>query len=708
MNTEDTRPKNYTPKFPFYQNKSDTIPSRLIGLAAFVAMVKSPSIGDKNNAAALTPYSANGKQKQDTLNAQYHAIVVDHDDDDLTKEQLCAKYDKSNTNYIAFTTSSHQQDKKGVKANRWKVFIPLAAPINQEIFSTVSLGITLLMKADLAQVRAQQVFFAPNKLTEQASYDYVLKLDAVNLNVRDKTNKLLQSSLQAFQKDEQEREAQAKAAKAKPRNVSKNNSSIIQLVNDAYDLEKVILEFGYKKQGKKYLSPYSESGLAGVSIYNDKLYSHHGSSDPLSSLNHDGHTLDTFDVLRCLKHSGDFSAAIKHYANELDPDGQKRRQKEYAEANAQDKTPPEPTRLKGGVTPLPFDFKSFSLNGNSQEMRQQMLEDKFVLNGIAILGQATALYAKPNSGKTLLTIHLVCEGIKSGELNADDVFYVNADDNFKGLVTKLEIAEKYGFNMVAPSYKDFNVNEFAEYMTAMVKGDQCQGKVIILDTLKKFTNIMDKKVSSDFGKVMRGFVSKGGTMILLAHTNKNRDNDGKVVFSGTSDIVDDVDCAYTIDVSEGSDGIYKTVVFENIKSRGDVEQEIAYEYSNKVTIADGGYLALLDSVTRVSEQQAQQAKFQVKIQELLDKNSNIIEAIRETLEGGEMPKTELIETAHQLSGSSKERVTKTLNAHAGKDWAKGHRWVKRKGEKHSYFYRLITNCSRADEPLSYKEAKYGG
>jgi hypothetical protein len=709
--TQEIQQYNYKPNsfdLPFYRKIKDVTPERLIKLDDFLAMVKNPSIGDKQNAAALTPYSANGKQKQDAINAQYYAIIVDHDDDNLTKEQLCAKYDKFDTNYIAFTTSSHQQTKKGIKANRWKVVIPLYEPINQRQFSTISLAVTLLMKADLAQVRAQQVFFAPNKLTKQAPYEYITRLDSLFLNIRDADSKLINAATPIFEKYERSKEVEAKTAKAKPRNVTNTNNDIFEFVNDAYELEDVILAAGYNKQGKKYLSPSSESGGAGVYIFNgEKLYSHHGVSDPLSSLNHDGHALDTFDVLCCLYHSGDVSAAVKHYANELDADGQKKRQKEYAEAKAQDKTPPEPTRLKGGVTPLLFDFKSFALNGNSKEMRQQMLEDKFVLNGIALLGQATAIYAKPNSGKTLLTIHLVCEGIKSGELSADDVFYVNADDNHKGLVTKLEIAEKYKFNMVAPGFKGFNVNEFTEYMSAMVNGDQCKGKVIILDTLKKFTNIMDKKVSSDFGKVMRGFVSKGGTMILLAHTNKNRDNDGKVVFSGTSDIVDDVDCAYTIDVSEGSDGLYKTVVFENIKSRGDVEQDIAFKYSNKVTIADGGYLALLDSVSRVSEQQAQLAKSQVKTQEMLDKNAPTIEAIREALEVGEMPKTDLIETAHQLSGVSKERVTKALNAHTGKDWTKGHRWSKRKGEKHSYFYRLITDYSRADEPLSYQEAKYG-
>lgn len=82
-------------------------------------------------------------------------------------------------------------------------------------------------------------------------------------------------------------------------------------------------------------------------------------------------------------------------------------------------------------------------------MREKMLEDKYVLGRIAILGQITAIYAKPNSGKTLLTIHLLIEATKSGELDGSSVFYINADDTYKGLVYKTELAERYGFQMIA-------------------------------------------------------------------------------------------------------------------------------------------------------------------------------------------------------------------------------------------------------------------
>ena len=53
-----------------------------------------------------------------------------------------------------------------------------------------------------------------------------------------------------------------------------------------------------------------------------------------------------------------------------------------------------------------FDLNQFALNGSSAEMEQKMLEDKHILGKVALLGQATAFYAKPNAGKTLLTIWL--------------------------------------------------------------------------------------------------------------------------------------------------------------------------------------------------------------------------------------------------------------------------------------------------------------
>jgi hypothetical protein len=335
----------------------------------------------------------------------------------------------------------------------------------------------------------------------------------------------------------------------------------------------------------------------------------------------------------------------------------------------------------------PFSLSVYSLNGNSEAMELKMLDDTYVLNQIAILGQATVIYAKPNTGKTLLVLWLLIQAIKSGAIKGEDVFYINADDNYKGLVQKLKLAETYGFQMLAPGHEGFESSALLEYTRRMVSENAASGKVIILDTLKKFTNLMDKNTASDFMRGGREFIANGGTLILLAHTNKNRNGEGKVIFGGTSDIVDDVDCAYTLDEVEAH-GSKKHVLFENIKSRGDVAREIAYSY----TIKNGQtYSELLDSVEALDEAAAEQARKMKAVNGRLDKNKVAIDAITEAFKQGLTLKTELIEAAHKDSGLSKPRLKKALDDHTGDSFANGGRWKFAKGDKNSKFYSLLKN-----------------
>ena len=74
-----------------------------------------------------------------------------------------------------------------------------------------------------------------------------------------------------------------------------------------------------------------------------------------------------------------------------------------------------------------------------------MLDDKFVMGLMAIIGQSTVFYAKHNVGKTLIGLYLLIEKIKTGEIDPADIYYINADDTHKGLVYKLKLAERYGF-----------------------------------------------------------------------------------------------------------------------------------------------------------------------------------------------------------------------------------------------------------------------
>lgn len=335
--------------------------------------------------------------------------------------------------------------------------------------------------------------------------------------------------------------------------------------------------------------------------------------------------------------------------------------------------------------PKKFSLTQFSLNGQSEAMKKKMLEDKYILGRLAVLGQFIVFYAAPNVGKTLLTLWLIIQAIIKKEIDPSNVFYINADDNHNGLTFKLTLAEEHGFHMLAPGYNGFDSAKLFEYINTMIREDSARGKIIVLDTLKKFTDIMRKDVASKFTKVMREFVSHGGTIICLGHVNKHKNADGKSIYGGTSDIPDDVDCYYMIEEVQSTEKI-KTVRFENKKDRGKVAKTATFIYSNGNM---NNYQELLDTVRTLSDDEAEAL---VKINEAnkrLDANKEVMDAIKAEIEAGNTNKTELIKAVSKQTLVSRSKVKKVLDDHTGTNYKKGYRWNYTVKEKNCHIYWLI-------------------
>jgi len=302
---------------------------------------------------------------------------------------------------------------------------------------------------------------------------------------------------------------------------------------------------------------------------------------------------------------------------------------------------------------------------------------------MAIMGQFTVFYAAPNAGKTLIGLKLLTEAISTGEIDGSSVYYINADDTYKGLVQKRRLCEEYGFNMLAPGHNQFKADMLVEIMrNRSISGDS-RGCIVILDTLKKFTDLMSKGASSNFGDVARSFVSTGGTLIAYAHVNKNKGGDGLSIHAGTSDICDDSDCVYIIDVVE-DDGNIRTVTFRNTKDRGDVDQFVNYQYKSKINNPGLSYLELFDSVRSVSAGDAKVAGERAAIAARLAKNNEHIAAVLEHIKSApeKVSKGELTGLLEER-GLSKARVASVLDTHTGTDQHQGHRWNYVKGEKNA-------------------------
>jgi hypothetical protein len=311
------------------------------------------------------------------------------------------------------------------------------------------------------------------------------------------------------------------------------------------------------------------------------------------------------------------------------------------------------------------------------ELEKNAADEVSVLGKLALMGQATVIYAKQNTGKTLVALYLIVEGIKSRKFDPSKLIYINMDDDSRGLAMKARLAQEFGFQMVADGYKGFEAKGFRDAMAKMVATDNARGVIIILDTLKKFVDTMHKGKSTEFSKAVRQFVLKGGTVIALSHANKNPGSNGKIQYSGTTDIIDDFDCGYTLTtISEDVNNHQKIVEFENIKRRGNVALTAAYSYAVEHGVT---YNELLLSVQEVDNERLTPLK-QAAI-ELSD--AEIITVLESCINEGINLKMKLVSAATERAKVSQRAALKVIDKYTGRDPIV-HRWdfvVRERGAK---------------------------
>ena len=342
---------------------------------------------------------------------------------------------------------------------------------------------------------------------------------------------------------------------------------------------------------------------------------------------------------------------------------------------------PVPTvTQKGPAHPL----LKYSLQGQAEEIAARAVTATPLLDDIAMLGNATVIYAAPNTGKTLLTLSMLIKAIKDKRVDPRKVFYINVDDSSSGVADKARLADEYSFHLLAEGHNGFTAKRFNVELTALTQIHVAPGTVIILDTLKKFARLMDKTATSEFTQLVRNFVLHGGTVIALAHTNKRPDAEGKPIFGGTSDVLDDFDAGYILS-THMKDADSKVVEFANIKRRGSNAMQAAYRYTleNKISYTD-----LLLSVEQVDMSDLAPIKHQADLLSDAEFIATVVNCINE----GICTKMELARAVMERAKVSRQRATGVIEKYTGDDPA-SHRWsfkVKARGAK---VYALLTPAS---------------
>lgn len=335
-------------------------------------------------------------------------------------------------------------------------------------------------------------------------------------------------------------------------------------------------------------------------------------------------------------------------------------------------------------------FAKYSLTDSVDEMARNLVEQKHIVGKLVLQGQAAVIYAKPNVGKTLLMLYFIMEAITQGTIEPSKIIYLNMDDNSNGLVEKLRVAREYGFEMLSDGHKDFTVDKFRPLVARMSKDGSARGHVLVLDTLTKFLDTMSKQESRAFTQEMRKFVLQGGTVVALGHANKNPNKNGEFMYAGTSDIMNDFDCAYMLEELEVSSG-RRVVRFKNTKQRGPVVEEVSYSYS----VAEG--TTTTEKLLSIQEVDASVSMGLVLQAQMLS-DEKIICAVKAAIANGINTKIKLQVEVKKVLGASRNSFARVIGKYTGTD-PKNHLWTFETKAHGAMVYTLLPAASDTDVPL---------
>ncbi|MBB5698509.1 AAA family ATPase [Sphingomonas yantingensis] len=341
-------------------------------------------------------------------------------------------------------------------------------------------------------------------------------------------------------------------------------------------------------------------------------------------------------------------------------------------------------RLKAPTKAVNPSIARFSLRGKAAELEARAIAEVPLLGGFSLKGQVTVLAAPPNAGKTLITLASLIKAVEDGHVDPERVIYVNSDDTTSGVATKVQLLDEYGAHMVAEGYFGFRSQMLSDVLEEMIAGGSAHGAVLILDTLKKFTQVMDKAATVRFTQVMRRFTAAGGSIICLAHTNKAPNASGQNVFAGVADIRDDVDAMYVFQPKPDMDG-KRIVELENVKRRGNLPDRLLYAYTADPAMS---YVERLSGV-HITDAYAGGDDEGL---DPLTPDEEVLQTLCLFIQHGpDRGKMELVKLAAEQAKVSKMRVARLLEAYTGDDPSQ-HRW-KRVVRAHGKFaYVPLQDC----------------
>jgi len=273
-------------------------------------------------------------------------------------------------------------------------------------------------------------------------------------------------------------------------------------------------------------------------------------------------------------------------------------------------------------------------------------------------GQLFILVGVGGSGKTTI-MEYICSRIPG------NVYYFNMDTSSTHIPEARQRAEVGNYYLLCPDLKGGIDQVVDDLKTINREGADLSDVTIVLDTLKKIMDMVNKGDIKRLMKVLRSLTAKGATVIGLGHTNKYSNEDGWPNYEGTGDLRNDCDamaCLIHARKANDPDTIITSVYWgeqgwPHAKDRGEVEPitwVIDRSDNRKVT-----ELETWVDTKRLNDEQ-------IQLEQAGDIVTDIAQFLAEKSEGANQ--SQVVEAMSSIP-HSRRQVLKHLGMYEGRLWS---------------------------------------
>lgn len=326
---------------------------------------------------------------------------------------------------------------------------------------------------------------------------------------------------------------------------------------------------------------------------------------------------------------------------------------------------PDPSRA------LPDPFEELLQFKVTAEMASAIEGAFFLIDGVITSGATTVLVGKPSAGKSLLASSF------AGELHATGsrVLYINMDCTPADVKHQHQQAGSHGYELLAPQLAGSKgIKKAHEIVRGYADSDlDLSNLVLVIDTLKKWVDLMTKNGVKELFGMFRSLTAKGGTVFVLAHANKYRDKNGNLIYEGVGDV--ESECDNLIYLESSTKGDIQTIqTVPSDKTRGRFYPR-TWEY-HRVT-------RKLKPVANVDVRSIERA------QEMEAQDQPLIEVVKSELAKGERNQGGLEEELSE-QGLARSKALQLLQRYCSDSAGHSQHWRRRKSDlNNAWLYSLI-------------------